>query len=35
LFCRQIATIAQLTGELMLADMKELQTAAAKGTPAK
>jgi hypothetical protein len=27
LFCKQIATIAQLTGELMLADMKSLQTA--------
>jgi hypothetical protein len=30
LFCRQIATIAQLTGELMLADLKELQTTPAK-----
>jgi hypothetical protein len=27
LFCRQVATFSQLTGELMLADMKELQTA--------
>src|SRR4030095_7617762 len=26
-FCRQVATFAQLTGELMLADMKELQSA--------
>ncbi|MEX0677677.1 MAG: hypothetical protein WD063_11415, partial [Pirellulales bacterium] len=26
LFCRQIATFCQLTGELMLADMSELQT---------
>src|SRR5262249_55405744 len=25
-FCRQVATFAQLTGELMLADMKELQS---------
>ncbi|MEW6206735.1 MAG: hypothetical protein AB1631_00105 [Acidobacteriota bacterium] len=28
-FCRQVATFAQLTGELMLADMKELQSAPA------
>jgi hypothetical protein len=27
LFCRQVATVVQLTGELMLADMKELETA--------
>ncbi|MCH7752073.1 MAG: hypothetical protein IH898_07965 [Planctomycetes bacterium] len=29
LFCRQIATFCQLTGELMLADMSQLQTSAA------
>ena len=29
LFCRQIATFCQLTGELMLADMSQLQTRAA------
>lgn len=28
LFCRQIATFCQLTGELMLADMSQLQTSA-------
>jgi hypothetical protein len=34
LFCRQIATVAQLTGELMLADMKDLQTKADEGAGA-
>jgi hypothetical protein len=32
-FCRQIATFAQLTGELMLADMKELQSAPSQQRP--
>ena len=31
-FCRQVATFAQLTGELMLADMKELQSAPSERT---
>jgi hypothetical protein len=33
LFCRQIATVLQLTGELMLADVKELQTQAGTRSP--
>lgn len=33
LFARQVATFAQLTGELMIADMKELQSAPAPARP--
>jgi hypothetical protein len=33
-FVRQVATFAQLTGELMLAEMKELQSAPAPASPA-